>query len=43
MKRLLCALLLVLFVGGFLGCKKAEEPTKEEPKKTETPEGEAPK
>jgi len=29
MKRLLCALLLVLFVGGALGCEKKEKPLDE--------------
>jgi len=36
MKRLLCALLLALFVGGILGCGK-EEPT-EKPPETKEPE-----
>ena len=31
MKRLLCALLLVLFVGGALGCKKEAEPEPTDP------------
>lgn len=40
MKKLLCALMLVLFVGGALGCEPAEKEEKEgdpEPKK-EAPE-----
>jgi len=40
MKRLLCAVMLALLVGGALGCKKEEAKKKAE---TETPPAEAQK
>ena len=40
MKKLLCALLLALFVGGVLSCKKEEPVPVKPPEKTETPKTE---